>query len=173
MEACGSAHHWGRLIAGFGHTLRLAPPIYAKQGVKRHKSDAADAAAIEAVAPSLESFRRGRDFATWLGLVPKQHSTGGKERLGRLSKTGQRDFRKLLISGAMALIRCEIRKGDDANPWIARLIARKPRLVAAVVLANIPLTHASICCRAVDGTHHLGHGHSETDLPNSGGGMIV
>jgi len=267
MEACGSAHHWGRLIAGFGHEVRLVPPVYAKQYVKRHKNDAADAeaiaeaasrptmrfvtvksqtqqtqamayrtrdmlvrqrtqlvnalrghltefgvvapqgiaqikklaaavdapetelpelvrqlahdhldmigdltaritvldrtlqqvtaadektaymrtvpgvgpitaAAIEAFAPSLGSFRRGRDFAAWLGLVPKQHSTGGKERLGRVSKMGQRDIRKLLISGAMAVIRWEIRKGDDANPWIARLLARKPRLVAAVALAN-------------------------------------
>lgn len=93
-------------------------------------------AAIEAFAPSLESFRRGRDFAAWLGLVPKQHSTGGKERLGRVSKMGQRDIRRLLISGAMAVIRWEIRKGDDADPWIARLLARKPRLVAAVALAN-------------------------------------
>lgn len=93
-------------------------------------------AAIEAFAPSLESFKRGRDFAAWLGLVPKQHSTGGKERLGRVSKMGQRDIRKLLIGGAIAVIRWEIRKGDDANPWIARLLARKPRLVAAVALAN-------------------------------------
>jgi transposase len=267
MEACGSAHHWGRLIADFGHEVRLVPPVYAKQYVKRHKNDAADAeaiaeaasrptmrfvsvksqtqqtqamvyrsrdmlvrqrtqlinalrghltefgvvapqgitqlkklaaaidapetelpelvrqlahdyidmvealtariavldrtlrqvtaadeqtaymrtvpgvgpitaAAIEAFAPSLDSFRRGRDFAAWLGLVPKQHSTGGKERLGKVSKMGQRDIRKLLISGAMAVIRWEIRKGDDANPWIARLLARKPRLVAAVALAN-------------------------------------
>lgn len=267
MEACGSAHHWGRLIAGFGHEVRLVPPVYAKQYVKRHKNDAADAeaiaeaasrptmrfvkvksptqqtqamayrtrdmlvrqrtqlvnalrghltefgvvapqgiaqikklaaaiaapetglpelvqqlahdylemiggltariavldrtlqrvtaadektafmrtvpgvgpitvAAIEAFAPALESFRRGRDFAAWLGLVPKQHSTGGKERLGRVSKMGQRDIRRLLISGAMAVIRWEIRKGDDADPWVARLLARKPRLVAAVALAN-------------------------------------
>ncbi len=267
MEACGSAHHWGRLIAGFGHEVRLVPPVYAKQYVKRHKNDAADAeaiaeaasrptmrfvavksqtqqtqamayrsrdmlvrqrtqlinalrghltefgvvapqgitqlkklaaaidapetelpelvrqlahdhldiiegltariavldrtlqrvtaadektaymrtvpgvgpitaAAIEAFAPSLESFRRGRDFAAWLGLVPKQHSTGGKERLGRVSKMGQRDIRKLLINGAMSVIRWAIRKGDDANPWIVRLLARKPRLVAAVALAN-------------------------------------
>ncbi len=94
------------------------------------------AAAIEAFAPSLESFRRGRDFAAWLGLVPKQHSTGGKERLGRVSKMGQRDIRKLLINGAMSVIRWAIRKGDDADPWIVRLLARKPRLVAAVALAN-------------------------------------
>lgn len=56
--------------------------------------------------------------------------------MGRVSKMGQRDIRRLLISGAMAVIRWEIRKGDDADPWIARLLARKPRLVAAVALAN-------------------------------------
>ncbi len=94
------------------------------------------AAAIEAFAPPLETFKRGRDFASWLGLVPKQHSTGGKEKLGRVSKMGQSDIRRLLISGAMAVIRWEIRKGDDANPWIKKLLARKPRLVAAVALAN-------------------------------------
>lgn len=94
------------------------------------------AVAIEAFASSLESFRRGRDFAAWLRLVPKQHWTGGKGRLGRVSKMGQRDIRKLLINGAMAVIRWEIRKGDDANPWVVRLLARKPRLVAAVALAN-------------------------------------
>ncbi|KZK96701.1 Transposase IS116/IS110/IS902 family protein [Pseudovibrio sp. Ad5] len=62
------------------------------------------AAAIQAFAPSLDSFESGRDFASWLGLVPKQHSTGGKARLGRISKMGQQDIRRLLINGAMSLI---------------------------------------------------------------------
>lgn len=267
MEACASAHHWGRFLEDLGHAVRLVPPVYVKPFVKRHKNDAADAeaiveaalrptmrfvgvktkdqqaqamvyrsrdmlvrqrtqlsnalrghmaefgvvvpqgfahlktieqaigdpaselpelvkdlahsqlaqitelskrinaleqtlrratavgeetalirtvpgvgpitaAAIEAFAPALETFRRGRDFASWLGLVPKQHSTGGKEKLGRVSKMGQRDIRRLLIIGAMSVIRWQKRKGDDADPWIARLLARKPALVVAVALAN-------------------------------------
>ena len=59
------------------------------------------ASAIQAFAPPVESFRRGRDFSAWLGLVPRQHSTGGKPRLGRTSKMGQRDVRRLLITGAI------------------------------------------------------------------------
>ncbi len=61
------------------------------------------ALALEAFAPPMESFRRGRDFSAWLGLVPRQHTTGGKPRLGRISKMGQRDLRRLLITGAMAV----------------------------------------------------------------------
>jgi transposase len=69
------------------------------------------AAAIEAFAPPMATFKRGRDFAAWLGLVPRQHSTGGKPRLGRTSKMGQRDIRRLLITGAMAVVRSAARKG--------------------------------------------------------------
>lgn len=94
------------------------------------------AAAVEAFAPPLETFQRGRDFAAWLGLVPRQYSTAGKERMGHVSKQGQSDIRRLLIIGAMAVIRWEKRRGTDANPWIKRLLERKPLLVAAVALAN-------------------------------------
>ena len=172
MEACASAHYWGREIMALGHEVRLVPPIYVKPFVKRQKNDAADAEAIteaaqrptmhfvavkseaqqaqamlfhtrdllvrqrtqtindeldekidgldrkirtsvreceetaqlmtiadigpitalaiQALAPPMESFRRGRDFSAWLGLVPRQHTTGGKPRLGRISKMGQR-----------------------------------------------------------------------------------
>ena len=62
------------------------------------------AMALAAFAPPMETFRRGRDFSAWLGLVPRQHSSGGKPRLGRTSKSGQRDIRRLLIIGAMAVI---------------------------------------------------------------------
>ena len=62
------------------------------------------AMALQAFAPPMESFRRGRDFSAWPGLVPRQHTTGGKPRLGRISKMGQRDLRRLLIIGAMAVV---------------------------------------------------------------------
>ena len=94
------------------------------------------AMAIQAFAPPMESVRRARDFAAWLGLVPRQHSTGGKPRLGKISKMGQRDLRRLLITGAMAVARWAIRHGRTNDPWLARMLARKPRMLVAVALAN-------------------------------------
>ena len=267
MEACASAHYWGREIVKLGHEVRLIPPIYVKPFVKRHKNDEADAEAIceaglrpsmrfvavkgeaqqaramlfrtrdllvrqrtqtinalrghlaefgvvapqgrvhvrrlasaleepssglpepvralgglllaqiaeldakiaglkkeihvharrdeeamrlmtipgigpitamaiQAFAPPLASFRCGRDFAAWLGLVPRQHSTGGKPRLGRISKMGQRDLRRLLIVGAMSVVRAAVLRGETGDPWLAQMLARKPRMVVAVALAN-------------------------------------
>jgi len=265
MEACATAHEWGRAISGLGHDVRLVPPIYVKPFVRRQKNDAADAeaiaeaasrptmrfvalkteeqqarsmifrtrdllvrqrtqlgnalrghlaehgivaaqglaqvkalatamrtsslhplvrelgqryldhvgrldreiaeldkrwrrsskddetakrlqsmpgmgpvtaAAIEAFAPPMATFKRGRDFAAWLGLVPRQHTTGGKPRLGRTSKMGQRDIRRLLIIGAMTVVRWAVRKGAAKGSWLARMLAEKPRLVVAIALAN-------------------------------------
>ena len=62
------------------------------------------AMAVNAFAPPMESFRRGRDFAAWIGLTPRQNSTAGKQRLGRITKMGQRDLRRLLILGATAVV---------------------------------------------------------------------
>ncbi len=260
MEACASAHYWGREIGKLGHEVKLMPPVYVKPFVKRHKNDAADAEAIceaasrptmrfvavktegqqahgmlfrtrdllvrqrtqtinalrghlaefgviapqglayvgrlalalaepgsglpeavrelggvlldqiaglnekireldkqlrtsarqdeetrrlmtipgigsisamaiQAFAPPMESFRRGRDFSAWLGLVPRQNSTGGKPRLGKISKMGQRDVRRLLITGAMAVVRWAARRGAPAGSWLARMLV-------AVALAN-------------------------------------
>jgi len=267
MEACGSAHHWGRVARAAGHEVRLLPALYVKPFVKRHKNDAIDAEAIaeaasrpsrrtvavkdesqqaqamlfrtrelfvrqrtqlinavrahlseygiilpqqrrngrafakrcrdelnaapeavsemaeaylrqietvdievaalevkikkgalktpearrmqtmpgigpmsamaiQAFCPPAENFHKGRDFAAWLGLVPRQHSTGGKDRLGRITKMGQRDVRKLLIIGAMSVISASERKGHCDDPWLARILTRKPRMVVAVALAN-------------------------------------
>lgn len=94
------------------------------------------AGAIAAFAPDLETFDSGRNFAAWLGLVPRQRSTGGKTRLGSVSKMGQTDIRRLLIVGAMSVIRWVVRKGGSTNRWLAALVARKPKMVAAVALAN-------------------------------------
>lgn len=265
MEACGTAHYWGRELAGFGHDIRLIPPVYVKAFVKRQKNDAADAEAIAeaamrptmrtvavktsnqqaravvfrtgdllvgqrtqmvnalrghlaehgvivgkglgnverlstlvtsnnlpelvesmsrlylrqiaqlheeidqidrciaaearqsdvvqrlqkvpgigpicamaitAFAPSMEEFRSGRDFAAWLGLVPRQHSTGGKQKLGRTSKMGQRDIRRLLIIGAMSVVHWKGRGGGKPGSWLSNMLARKPRMLVAIAMAN-------------------------------------
>src|SRR6056297_1023021 len=94
------------------------------------------ALAVETFAPPMDQFRRGRDFAAWLGLVPRQHSTGGKQRLGKTSKMGQRDIRRLLVIGATAVIRWTSRRGAPKGSWLARMLERKPIPVVAVALAN-------------------------------------
>ena len=268
IEACPSAHHWGRALQGLGHTVRLMPPSYVKAYLKRSKNDANDAEAIcEAVTrPSMrfvalktkeqqaalmlhrtrqllvrqrtmlsnairghlaelgvvsakgrngtgellrivengadgripplargilgvlarqysalgaelgsiqksilawhrsceasrrleeipgigpivatalvaeisdwKAFGSGRNLAAWIGLVPKQHTTGGKDRLGRITKQGNRYLRWLLVTGAVAVIRYAQKHGTRKRPWLGRLIERRPTKVAAVALAN-------------------------------------
>ena len=265
IEACPSAHHWGRELQGLGHTVRLIPPSYVKAYLKRGKNDANDAAAIcEAVTrPSMrfvpikskeqqtalmlhrarqllvrqrtmlsnalrghlaelgivsakgrngtaellgiiadgrvspavcgilkvlarqygaigtelasidksimvlhrgceasrrlaeipgigpigatalvaeigdwKTFSSGRSVAAWIGLVPKQHTTGGKDRLGSITKQGNRYLRWLLVVGAMAVIRYARKHGTQKRPWLGRLMERRPTKVAAVALAN-------------------------------------
>ena len=266
IEACGSAHYWGRELSRFGHEVRLIPPSYVKPYVKRQKNDAADAEAIcEAVTrPSMrfvpikapeqqsmmvahrtrsiltrqrtqlsnairghmaefglvaavgrngleilinfindadqrvpieartcllmlvaqlrlvnqqilesdrciiasarstevgrrlmsipgigpvlasalvatiadpKSFRSGRNLAAWIGLVPRQNSSGGKERLSGITKQGDRYLRQLLVVGAVAVIRYAQRNGAR-RPWLVQLLARRTPKVAAVALAN-------------------------------------
>lgn len=94
------------------------------------------AMAIEAFAPAMQSFRSGRDFAAWLGLVPRQFSSGGKERLGKVSKAGQADIRRLLIIGAMARVSWASRKPPMQGSWLARMLMKKPRMLVAIALAN-------------------------------------
>jgi transposase len=94
------------------------------------------ASAVLAGVPDIHGFRSARDFAAWLGLVPKQNSSGGKERLGRITKMGDRTIRRLLVIGAMATIRWSRRKEGFEESWLGRLIAKKPIKLAAVALAN-------------------------------------
>ncbi|RVO45530.1 IS110 family transposase [Sinorhizobium meliloti] len=94
------------------------------------------AAALVALAPSPETFKRGRDFAAWLGLVPRQHSTGGKQRLGSTTKMGERSLRRLLIMGANSVVVWRARKGAAPGTWLAKMLARKPPMLVRVALAN-------------------------------------
>lgn len=265
LEACGGAHHWGRVLGAMGHRVRLLPAQYVRPFVKRSKNDRTDAAAIceAASRPGMSSvpvksvqqqadamilkhrellvgqrtaainalrghaaefgviaakgtaqvqalldklaadeaipanarvlfvrmgehvaqldqqikaleaellalhkanqtsrslaevpgigpitaitvaltvdptqFASGRHFAAWLGLTPKEHSTGGKQRLGRISKAGNERLRQLLVVGGTAVIRHAKPGAKNASPWLLKLLERKPRKLAAVALAN-------------------------------------
>jgi transposase len=265
LEACGGSHHWGRVLTGLGHRVRLIPAQYVKPFVKRAKNDRNDAEAISEAAarPSMRSvpiksaqqqadtmilkhrdmlvsqrtqainalrghaaefgiiaakgtsnvtallaaiaqndaipatardlfeamgahiadldgkldaigaqltalhkanpmsrllagipgvglltaltmalsitpehFASARHFSAWLGLTPKERSTGGKQRFGKISKAGNEKMRQLLVTGAMAVIRFAEPGSKSASPWLLKLLERKPRKLAAVALAN-------------------------------------
>ena len=92
---------------------------------------------IAVLAPPPETFRRGRDFAAWLGLVPRQHSTGGKQRLGATTKMGERSLRRLLIIGANSVvIKRHVHKEAQPGTWLGGLLTRKPPMLVRVALAN-------------------------------------
>ena len=94
------------------------------------------ATALVASVADPKAFRSGRDFSAWIGLVPKQHSSGGREKLGGISKQGDRYLRSLFVAGALAVIRYAKKRGSKHRPWLATLLARKPTKVAAIALAN-------------------------------------
>jgi transposase len=93
------------------------------------------ATAIEATMTDPKAFRSGRDFAAWIGLVPRQDSTGGKQKLGRISKQGDQYLRRILVVGAHAVLR-RARQHPQKYPWLTALLARRPFKVVAVALAN-------------------------------------
>jgi len=94
------------------------------------------ATALVAEIGDWKTFSSGRSLAAWIGLVPKQYTTGGKDRLGSITKQGNRYLRWLLIVGAMAVIRYARKHGTEKRPWLGRLMERRPTKVAAVALAN-------------------------------------
>ena len=94
------------------------------------------ATAIAALAPPAASFKRGRDFAAWLGLTPRQMSTGGKQKLGAISKMGERTLRRLLIIGSSAVVMQASRRGAAKGSWLEGMLARKPRMLVSVAQAN-------------------------------------
>ena len=94
------------------------------------------ATALVASVADPTAFRSGRDFSAWIGLVPKQHSSGGKDKLGSISKQGDRYLRSLFTTGALAVIRYAKIHGTKHRPWLTALLARRPTKVAAIALAN-------------------------------------
>jgi transposase len=94
------------------------------------------ATALVASVADPKAFRSGRDFSAWIGLVPKQNSSGGKDRLGSISKQGDRYLRSLFTAGALAVIRYAKLHGTKHRPWLTALLARRPTKVAAIALAN-------------------------------------
>jgi transposase len=94
------------------------------------------ATAITALAPPPETFTKGRDFAAWVGLTPRQHSSGGKQKLGAISKMGERTLRRLLIIGSSAVVLQASKRGAPKGSWLAHMLARKPRMLVTVALAN-------------------------------------
>ena len=94
------------------------------------------ATALVASVADPKMFRSGRDFSAWIGLVPKQNSSGGKDRLGHISKRGDRYLRSLFTTGALAVIRYAKIHGTRHRPWLTALLARRPTKVAAIALAN-------------------------------------
>jgi transposase len=95
------------------------------------------ATAIATLAPPPETFRKARDFAAWLGLTPRQHSTGGKQRLGATTKMGERSLRRLLIIGANSvIIKRHVHAAARPSSWLAGMLTRKPPMLVRVALAN-------------------------------------
>ena len=95
------------------------------------------ATALVALAPRPDTFRKGRDFAAWLGLVPRQHSTGGKQRLGATTKMGERSLRRLLIIGANSvIIKRHVHPMAGSGTWLGGMLLRKPPMLVRVALAN-------------------------------------
>ena len=107
--------------------------------------------AILAFAPPMENSGHGRDFSAWLGLVPRQHPTGGKPRLGRIPKMGQKDLRLLLFTGAMAVVRHAVQGGEIADLWLAGMLVQAEESGRGGA-------------RRQDGAEGLGGGHEEGGL---------
>jgi transposase len=116
--------------------------------IKQHKAnaDSCRLSAIPGIGPigaislalqvDATQFRSGRHFAAWLGLVPREHSTGGKQRLGAISRAGNERLRQLLVLGATAVVRFAKPGRSNVSPWLLALLERRPRKLAAVALAN-------------------------------------
>lgn len=118
-------------LTGWSRTNETCRRLDAMQGV-----GPALATALVASVADPKAFKSGRDFSAWVGLVPKQRSSGGKEKLGSITKAGDRYLRSLFCAGALAVIRYAQKHGTKHRPWLTRLLERRPAKVAAIALAN-------------------------------------
>ncbi len=118
--------------------------------------------------PDPKAFRSGRHFAAWIGITPRENSTGGKHRPGRISRQGDETLRRLLVLGATAVIK-QAKPGRTA-PWLLGLLARQPKKLAAVALAN-KMARIIWAMPASSGPcpHHLGHARIIWAMPASSG----
>ena len=135
----GSRAHLGALLLGYftdEGKLIYAGRVGTGMPVKVPGVGALAASAILASAPDPQTFKSGRDFAAWLGATPKQNSTGGKEKFGSITKQGNRYIRRLLVLGAISVLRAAPKRKGALCDWLAALRARKPAKVVAVALAN-------------------------------------
>lgn len=115
-----------KVLARVAASSETARRLQTKPGVRPMT-----ALAVEAFAPDITEFRRGGDFAAWVGLVPRQYSSGGKERLGRVSKAGQIDIRRLLIIGVMSRVIGRGAKNILHESCLGRMMQRKPKIKMA------------------------------------------
>jgi transposase len=141
-----------RCVAALGAELKMLKAQileFDRQIIAWHRSNATSkrlddipgigpalATALVASVADPKVFRSGRDFSAWIGLVPKQRSSGGKDKLGSISKQGDRYLRSLFTTGALAVIRYAKIHGTKHRPWLTALLARRPTKVAAIALAN-------------------------------------
>ncbi len=122
---------FGRMITAWHRSNEMSKRLDELPGV-----GPALATALVASVADPKAFRSGRNFSAWIGLVPKQSSSGGKQRLGSISKQGDRYLRSLFTAGALAVIRYAKIHGTGHRPWLTALLARRSTKVAAVALAN-------------------------------------
>lgn len=129
--------HLDTTIGGLDAELKM---LHRSNPMSRLLAEIPGIGALSALTATLtidaRQFKSGRHLAAWIGLTPKEHSTGGKHRLGTISKQGNERLRQLLVVGAMAVIKVAKPGHHSASPWLLRLLERKPRRVVAVALAN-------------------------------------
>ena len=136
------------VLAGGLQALQTMIRSIERRIIAQHRSDEASkrlrsipgigivgATAIAATVPDPKVFRSGRDFAAWIGIVPRQDSTGGKQKLGPISKQGDQYLRRILVVGAHAVLK-RARHQPEKYPWVTRLLERRPFRVVAVAVAN-------------------------------------
>jgi transposase len=123
--------NFDRMITAWHRSNEMSKRLDALPGV-----GPALATALVASVADPKAFRSGRDFSAWVGLVPKQNSSGGKQKLGSISKQGDRYLRSLFTAGALAVIRYAKLHGTKHRPWLTALLARRPTKIAAIALAN-------------------------------------